>query len=94
MMKTFRKNIVVGLIAAMFVVVATAGVAVATDSIVGTITEKGEVIVLDAADGTFILEGNDTAPEMVGKKVKVTGTITEKENVKVINVIAMEELAE
>jgi hypothetical protein len=52
-------------------VVATAGLAVAEDSITGTIAEKGEFIVLDAADGSYVLEGNDMAAEMVGKKVKV-----------------------
>ncbi|MDX2452224.1 DUF5818 domain-containing protein [Desulfosarcina sp.] len=93
-MKTSRKNIVAGLVAAMFLVVATAGLAVAGDSIVGTIAEKGEVIVLDAADGTYILEGSDMTPEMVGKKVKVTGTVAEKGNMKVISVISMEEVTE
>ena len=78
----------------MFMVVATAGLALAEDSITGTIAEKGDVIVLDAADGSYLLEGNDMAPDMVGKKVKVTGTVVEKENMKVINVISMEEVTE
>lgn len=34
------------------------------------------------------------AAEMVGKKVKVTGTVAEKDNMKVINVISMEEVTE
>jgi len=78
----------------MFIVVATAGLAMAADSITGTIAEKGDTIVLNAADGSYLLEGNDMAPEMVGKKVKVTGTVVEKENMKVINVISMEEVTE
>ena len=93
-MNTFKRKIVTGIVAAMFIVVATAGLALAEDSITGTIAEKGDVIVLDAADGSYLLEGNDMAPDMVGKKVKVTGTVVEKENMKVINVISMEEVTE
>ena len=93
-MKTFKKKIVTGIVAAMFMVAATAGLAVAEDGITGTIAEKGDVIVLDAADGSYILEGSDMATEMVGKKVKVTGTVAEKENMKVINVVTMEEVTE
>ena len=78
----------------MFLVVATTGLAIAEDSIIGTIAEKGEIIVLDAADGSYVLEGSDMAAEMVGKKVKVTGTVAEKENMKVINVLSMEEVTE
>ena len=93
-MKTFRGKIVAGLVAAIFLVVATTGLAIAEDSIIGTIAEKGEIIVLDAADGSYVLEGSDMAAEMVGKKVKVTGTVAEKENMKVINVLSMEEVTE
>jgi hypothetical protein len=93
-MKTFKKSIVLGMVAAMFMVVATAGLALAEDSITGTISEKGDVIVLDAADGSYVIEGNDMATEMVGKKVTVTGTVAEKENMRVINVISMEEVKE
>lgn len=93
-MKAFKKKIVTGMVAALFMVVATAGLALAEDSITGTIAEKGDVIVLDAADGSYVLEGNDMATDMVGKKVKVTGTIAEKENMRVINVVSMEEVTE
>jgi hypothetical protein len=93
-MKTFKRMIATGIVAAMFMVVATAGLALAEDSITGTIAQKGEVIMLDAADGSYVLEGSDSAPEMVGKKVKVTGTVAEKDNMKVINVISMEEVTE
>jgi len=93
-MKTFKKKILTGIFAVMFMVVATAGLALAEDSITGTIAEKGELIVLDAADGSYVLEGNDMATEMVGKKVKVTGTVAEKDNMKVLNVISMEEVTE
>jgi hypothetical protein len=93
-MKTIKKSIVTGLVATMLIMMAAVGVAMAADSITGTITAKGDIIVLDAADGSYVLEGNDMAPDMVGKMVKVTGTVAEKENVKVINVISMEEVKE
>lgn len=93
-MKTFKRKMAAGLVAAMFMVVATAGLAMAEDSIIGTIVEKGEVIVLNAADGSYVLEGSDNATEMVGKKVKVTGTVAEKENMRVINVLSLEEVTE
>lgn len=93
-MKKFQKNIITSIMAVMFIVVATAGFAVAEDSIIGTIAEKGDVIVLDAADGTYVLEGSDMTPEMIGKKVKVTGTVVEKDNMRVITVLSMEEVTE
>lgn len=93
-MKKFQKNIITSIMAVMFIVVATAGFAVAEDSIIGTIAEKGDVIVLDAADGTYVLEGSDMTPEMIGKKVKVTGTVAEKDNMRVITVLSMEEVTE
>lgn len=93
-MKTFKKNILAGLVATMLLVMAVAGLAMAEDSITGTIMEKGDIIVLDAADGSYVIEGSDMAPEMVGKTVKVTGTVAEKENMKVINVLSMEEVKE
>jgi hypothetical protein len=93
-MKTTRKSISVALVGALLMVLAITGIAMAADSITGTVTEKGELIVLDAADSSYVLEGNDMAPEMIGKKVKVTGTITEKDNIKVINVLSMEEVTE
>jgi hypothetical protein len=93
-MQTVKRKVVAGLVAAMFMMVATFGLAMAEDSIIGTIAEKGEVIVLDAADGSYVLEGSDMAPDMVGKKVKVTGTVAEKENMRVINVLSMEEVTE
>ncbi len=91
-MKNVQKNIVMAIVAAMLLVVAGSGLAIAEDSITGTIAEKGDMIVLDSADGVFILEGRDLAPEMVGKKVKVTGTVAEKDGVKVIYVLSMKEV--
>ena len=93
-MKSLKKNIVVGLVLTMFLVVATAGLAIAEESITGTVSEKGEMMMLDTADGSYILEGSDMTPEMVGKKVKVTGTVEEKDDMKVISVMSMEEVTE
>lgn len=93
-MNTLKKNIIVTMVAALFMVVAGFGLAIAEDSITGTITEKGEILVLDAADGSYVLEGNDMTADMVGKKVTVTGTVAEKDDMKVINVLSMEEVKE
>ncbi len=93
-MKTIKAKLATGMVTIMLLMMAAVGVAVAADSITGTITAKGDMIVLDAADGSYVLEGNDMAPDMVGKTVKVTGTVTEKEDVKVINVLSMEEVKE
>lgn len=93
-MKNTRKAITVGLVGAMLMILATTGIAMAADSITGTVAEKGEILVLDSADSTYVLEGSDKAPEMIGKKVKVTGTVAEKDNVKVITVLSMEEVTE
>lgn len=93
-MKAFKKNIVSGIVATMLVLLVAVGLAMAGESITGTVMEKGDIIVLDAADGSYVLEGSDMAPEMVGKMVKVTGTLAEKKDVKVINVLSMEEVKE
>lgn len=93
-MKPLRKSMTIGLIATMLMVVATVGPAIAVESITGTVMEQGDIIVLDAADGSYVLEGSDQVPEMVGKTVKVTGTVSEKDNMKVITVISMEEVIE
>ena len=88
-----KKSIIAGLIVAMFVVFATAGLADAEDPITGTIAQDGDMFVLDAADGSYVLEG-DVTPDMVGKKVAVTGAVAEKDGAKVISVVSMEEVAE
>jgi hypothetical protein len=75
-------------------VLSAAGWASAEDSIVGTIAAKGDIIVLDAADGLYLLEGSDMTPDMVGKQVKVTGTVQVKDDMRVINVMSMEEVKE
>jgi hypothetical protein len=93
-MKVLKKSIIITLVSAFLMVVAGSGMAIAEDSITGTIAAKGEIIVLDAADGSYVLEGSDMSAEMVGKKVTVTGTVAEKDDVKVINVLSMKEVKE
>ena len=43
-MKTFKKSIVTGLVATILMVVAAAGLAMAEDSITGTITDRKSVV--------------------------------------------------
>ena len=93
-MRTFKKNIIIALSLTLFMMIATAGLAVAEESVTGTIAEKGDLIVLDATDGIYLLEGSDMTPDMVGKKVTVTGTVAVKDDLRVINVLSMEELSE
>lgn len=93
-MKVLKKNIIITLVGVFLMVAAGSGLALAGDSITGTIAAKGDIIVLDAADGSYVLEGSDMTAEMVGKKVTVTGTVAEKEDVKIINVLSMEEVKE
>ena len=93
-MRRLNKKMVTICLAAMFLVVGVAGLAVAEDSFVGVVAEKGEIIVIDAADGTYVLEGSDLTAEHVGKKVKVTGTVAEKDDMKVISVVSIEEVTE
>ena len=92
-MKTDKKGIIASIFIAMFLLVATAGLVVAEEPISGTIADKDGMIVLDAADGSYVLEG-DVTPDMIGKKVKVTGTVAEKEDMKVISVTSLEEISE
>lgn len=93
-MKRSKRNIIVGLMLTLCMVLSAAGWASAEDSIVGTIAAKGDIIVLDAADGLYLLEGSDMTPDMVGKQVKVTGTVQVKDDMRVINVMSMEEVRE
>ncbi|PID40470.1 MAG: hypothetical protein CR984_03065 [Proteobacteria bacterium] len=93
-MRSNHKTIATKIVVVMFLFMVTAGLAVADESITGTIAEKGEHIVLDAADGSYILEGGNMISEMVGQKVTVTGTITEKENMRVIKVLNIKEVKE
>ena len=84
-----RTKRIVGLLLAVMLLVASAGPAMAEESIRGTISAKGDLIVLDADDGTYVLEGSDRARDMIGKKVNVTGTVAEKDDLLVSVEIAL-----
>lgn len=62
-------------------------------TISGTILENDQGIVLATDDGTtYMVEGEDVA-DMVGKNVRVTGTLTEGESGKTITIIGIEEIS-
>jgi hypothetical protein len=76
-------------------VVCLAGVApvLAADSVTGTIEQGDNGLVLQAADGEYILAGQDLS-DMVGKKIKVTGTIEDSDAGKTLTVTSFEEVME
>jgi hypothetical protein len=93
-MRNLSRSVAIGLAIAVVMAVFAGGMAMAEDTITGTVIQQGDIIVLDAVGGSYILEGTDQAPDMVGKKVTVTGTVAEMDNMKVISVMSMEEVQE
>lgn len=72
------------------------GIAMAAEeTITGTVAQNDSgMIIISADDGEdYLVEGQDLS-EMVGKSVKVTGTLAEKEDVKSITVMNLEEIKE
>ena len=67
--------------------------AMAGDSVTGTIQQGDSGLVLEADDGNYILAGQDLS-DMVGKKIKVTGTIADGEAGKTLTVMSFEEVQE
>ncbi len=67
--------------------------AMAADSVTGTIQQGDSGLVLQAADGNYILAGQDLT-DMVGKTIKVTGTIAEGDAGKTLTVMSFEEVQE
>jgi len=67
--------------------------ALAGDSVTGTTQQGDSGLVLQAADGDYILAGQDLS-DMVGKKIKVTGTIADGEAGKTLTVMSFEEVQE
>jgi hypothetical protein len=67
--------------------------AMAADSVTGTIQQGDSGLVLQAADGEYILAGQDLS-DMVGKKIKVTGTIADSDAGKTLTVMSFEEVQE
>jgi hypothetical protein len=58
------------------------------------VEQKGEIIVLFTPDEAYVLKGGDLLPDMIGKKVTITGSLEEKDRVKVLTVVKFEELKE
>lgn len=89
----YLRNTVSVCLVAVYLFVAATGFG-ATQDITGTVEQKGEIVVLFTPDETYVLKGSEMLPEMIGKKVKVTGTIEEKDRVKVLTVSGFEEANE
>ena len=68
--------------------------AAAEETVSGTIENSDNGIVLSTDNGDqFVIKGED-ASNLVGKSVKVTGTLTEDEAVKTIDVTSIEVVSE
>jgi hypothetical protein len=87
-----RTIIVIGLLMAIGLVF-TSGIALAEDNVTGTVLKTEAGLVLEAVDGTYLIVGQDLS-DMVGKKIKATGTISEGKAGKTIEVMAVEEIKE
>jgi hypothetical protein len=92
-MKIFRKAIVIGVVVAVLAITVTTGIGAIMDY-TGTVEQKGEVVVLFTPEETYVLKGSDLLPDMIGKKVKITGTVEENDLVKVLTVVSFEEVEE
>ena len=93
-MKLNKKHLTIVALAVLIAFVAAVGMVVAseaTKSITGTIEQTDTGLVINAEDGQYQLTGQDLS-ELVGKKLKVTGTVSEAEGGKTINVMSFEEL--
>ncbi len=71
------------------------GVWAAEQSITGTVAENdaGKVIITADDGEDYLVEGKDLSG-MIGKTVKVTGTLSEQGGAKAITVMKMEEMKE
>ena len=91
-----RKHLIWKLLAVAAVVgmlFASSAVAGDEKTISGTIIENDQGIVLTTGEGTtYMVEGEDVA-DMVGKNVRVTGTLSEDESGKTITITAIEEIS-
>lgn len=81
--------------ALVFGFITAVGAVAAEDSITGTIhqSDAGEIMI-KAEDGADYMVAGADITEMVGKTVKATGTLTEEGDVKVIEVMSMEEVTD
>lgn len=68
-------------------------IASAEVSLTGAVEKTDTGIVIKVADTDYIVAGENLEP-MAGKTVKVTGTLSEGESGKTINVMSFEEIAQ
>ena len=95
-MKTNKKFLFVGFLAILMIAFLS-GPVISADSvtIVGTINEDGQIVAGD--DKVYEVGDNEKGDELVklvGKKVKVTGTVEEDDGKKVITVTSYEVIEE
>ena len=90
-MRNMKKmlGIVVCLMALSMMVFASVAVAADPVTLTGNVVAAGDNLQLQAGDQTYILDG--ATEDMVGKTVKVTGTVEENEGNKVLVVDSIEE---
>lgn len=69
--------------AALICFVSVAGIALAEDSVTGTVIQTDDGFMLQLEDGSLIQVDQDLSA-MAGKRVKVTGTLQEGDNAKTI----------
>lgn len=82
------------LLAVLISFVASVGIAGAgADKITlqGTVEQSDTGLIIHAEDGTYMLSGADLS-KMVGKTVEVTGTVSESDTGKTINVMSVKEV--
>jgi hypothetical protein len=82
------------LLAVLISFVASVGIALAgADKITlqGTVEQSDNGLIINAEDGTYMLSGEDLS-NMVGKTVEVTGTVSESDAGKTINVMSVKEV--
>ena len=84
------KLMIIAVIIAFF---ATVSVALAEETVTGTVVKSEKGLVIESADGSYVLAGQDAA-EMVGKKVKIVGTIAEGDEGKTLTIMSIEEVQE
>lgn len=92
-MKNRKRTILVVALVLVIGFVFTAGVALAEENITGTVKKTETGLILQAVDGTYIIVGQDLS-DMVGKKIKATGTVSEGEKGKTLTVMTVEEIQE
>ena len=77
----------------MLSLVATVGMAAEQQVVKGTVDQTEAGLVIKADDADYIVAGQDLS-KMVGKKVMVSGTVSEGETGKTIHVMQFQEINE